>query len=542
MDIHTLEILGLFLLIAVVLFAGVAKRINVPYPILLVIAGLVISFIPRVPHIQLNPDLVFLLFLPPLLYVSAWQTNWREFRHNIVSISMLATGLVGFTVLGVAFFADHFVTALDFTSGFLLGAVVAATDAVAASSIARTLGLSPRISGLIEGESLVNDATGLLALEFGITLLMSGHSLSIHEAVLRLLWLIAGGIGVGLLLGRLMIFVERWITDGPLEVAISLIVPYVAYLAAEELRASGVLAVVACGLYLSRRSASYLSPAARLQLLGAWSSLDFILNGVVFLLIGLQLPYILQGIHEYSAWTLILYGLTFSLMLIALRMVWVYPGAHVSFWIRHRLSPHTIPAPDTRSLFVLGWSGMRGVLSLAAAFSLPETLSNGQPFAQRSLILYLTFSIILVSLVGQGLTLPPLIRWLGLAGNTELQDEGLTARFRVFSSAVEWLQQQRATATEADIPNIDELLNRYRHRVAAVTTYDRITHAAGQPDDETQVAAAFFKRRIALLRNVAAVERQTLLKLRDDGTIGDDVQRTIERELDLAETRFDELA
>ncbi len=542
MDIHTLEVLGLFLLIAVVLFAGVAKRINVPYPILLVIAGLVISFVPRVPRIQLNPDIVFLLFLPPLLYASAWQTNWREFRRNIVSISMLATGLVGFTVLGVAFFADHFVTALDFTSGFLLGAVVAATDAVAAGSIARTLGLSPRISGLIEGESLVNDATGLLALEFGLAILMSGHSLSIHEAVLRLLWLIAGGIGIGLLLGRLMVIIEQWITDGPLEMATSLIVPYVAYLAAEEFRASGVLAVVACGLYLRRRSASYLSPAARLQLIGAWSSLDFILNGVVFLLIGLQLPYILEGIHEYSAWTLILYGLTFSLILITLRMAWVFPGAHISFWIRRRFSPHPAPIPDNRSIFVVGWSGMRGVLSLAAAFSLPETLSNGRPFAQRSLILFLTFSIILVSLVGQGLTLPPLIRWLGLAGNTELQDEQLTARLRVFSSAIEWLQQQRESATETDIENIDDLLDRYRHRVAAVSTYDSIIHATSRPDDATEAATAFFKRRIALLRNLAAVERQTLLKLRDEGIIGDDVQRTIERELDLSETRFDELA
>ncbi|QMV18983.1 Na+/H+ antiporter [Granulicella sp. 5B5] len=541
MDIHTLEVLGLFLLISVVLFAGVAKRINVPYPILLVLAGLVISFVPRVPRIPLNPDLVFLLFLPPLLYASAWQTNWREFRRNLVSITMLATGLVGFTVLGIAFFADHFVTTLDFTSGFLLGAVVAATDAVAAGSIARTLGLSPRITGLLEGESLVNDATGLLALEFGITLLTSGHSLSIPEATFRLLWLIAGGLGVGLLLGHLMIFVERWITDGPLEMAASLIVPYVAYLAAEELRASGVLAVVACGLYLSRRSASYLSPAARLQILSAWGSLDFVLNGVVFLLIGLQLPYILAGIHQYSNWTLVLYGLTFSLVLIALRMAWVFPGAHISFWIRRRFSHQPAPIPETRSLFVIGWSGMRGVLSLAAAFSLPVTLSNGQPFRQRSLILFLTFSIILVTLVGQGLTLPPLIHRLGLAGNSELEDEMLAARYRVLSSAVEWLQQQRENASGDDIQNLDELLRRYQQRVADVTTYDRITRAAGQPDEATRASAIFFQKRVALLRHVASIERRTLLKLRDENAIGDEVMRTIERELDLTETRFDEL-
>jgi CPA1 family monovalent cation:H+ antiporter len=542
MDIHTLEVLGLFLLMAVVLFAGLAKRIHTPYPILLVVAGLVISFVPHVPRIPLNPDIVFLLFLPPLIYSSAWQTNWREFRRNVLSISMLATGLVGFTVFGVAFFADHFVTALDFTSGLLLGAVVAATDAVAAGSVARTLGLSPRVSGLIDGESLINDATGLLALEFGISLLMSGHALSIPEGMFRLLWLVAGGLGVGLLLGILVIFLEQWISDGPLEMAASLIVPYVAYLAAEELRASGVLAVVACGLYLSRRASSYLSPAARLQLLSAWGSLDFILNGVVFLLIGLQLPYILAGIHEYSVWTLLLYGLSFSFILIVLRMAWVYPGAHISYWIRERLLHQSAPAPNAKSTFIVGWCGMRGVLSLAAAFSLPETLPNGEPFAQRSLILFLTFIIILVTLVGQGLSLPPLIRYLGLAENTELEEEQLAARCQILSAAIAWLKQQREAADEDDAHDIDDLIHRYSHRIEAVSSFDRMSRASGQADDEAQGSMTLFHRRLTLLRKVTAVERETLRKLRDDGIIGDEVQRHLERELDLSETRLEDFS
>jgi Na+/H+ antiporter len=539
MDIHTLEVLGLFLLIAVVFFAGLAKRINIPYPILLVLAGLAISFVPRVPHIRLNPDIVFLLFLPPLIYSAAWQTNWREFRRNVLSISMLATGLVGLTVFGVAYFADHFVTALDFNSGLLLGAVVAATDAVAAGSIARTLGLSPRVSGLIDGESLVNDATGLLALEFGIGILMSGHALSVGDGLVRLLWLVAGGLGVGVLLGHLVMFLERWISDGPLEMAASLVVPYVAYLMAEELRASGVLAVVACGLYLSRRSASYLAPSARLELMSAWGSLDFILNGIVFLLIGLQLPYILAGIHEYSVWTLVLYGLSFSLILIVLRMAWVFPGAWISYWIRTRLLRRSLPVPDTKSVFVVGWCGMRGVLSLAAAFSLPETLSDGKPFAQRSLILFLTFSIILVTLVGQGLSLPVLIRWLGLAGNTELEEEQLTARCQILSAAIAWLKQQQNLATAEDGHHIDDLIHRYHHRLEAVSTFDRMTHTSGEVDEETKVTATQVNRRLSLQRNVSAVERETLLRLRDEGLIGDEVQRNIERELDLAEARFE---
>jgi len=537
MDIHTFEILGLFVLMVVVFFAGLAKRLNIPYPILLVLAGLAISFVPHVPRIPLNPEIVFLVFLPPLLYASAWQTNWREFRRNIVSISLLATGLVGFTVLGVAFFADHFVTTLDFTSGFLLGAVVAATDAVAASSIARTLGLSPRITGLLEGESLLNDATALLALEFGLTLLLSGHSLSIQEGILRLLWLIVGGLGVGLLLGSIMAFVERWIVDGPLEMATSLIVPYVAYLAAEELRASGVLAVVACGLYLRRRSASFLSPTARLEVYSAWKALDFMLNGIVFLLIGLQLPYILAGIHEYSAWTLLLYGLVFSLVLIALRIVWVFPSAYVSLWIRRHILHQEVPTPGAKSIFIVGWAGMRGVLSLAAAFSLPETLSDGRPFAQRSLILFLTFSIILVTLVGQGLTLPPLIRRLGLDGNTETAQEELTARTKVLSKAIESLERQRQTASQDEAHDIDDLLHRYRHRLEAISIRDISNSLV---DDSTRATTERHRRRSSITRDTIAVERRTLLDLRDDDTIGDEVLRTLERELDLTETRYDD--
>lgn len=542
-DIHTFEILGLFTLAVVVFVACVAKRLKIAYPILLVLGGLVLSFIPDAPKIRLNPQVVFLVFLPPLLYAAAWQTNWREFRRNIVSISMLATGLVGFTVLGVAYFADHFVTSLDFTSGFLLGAVVAATDAVAASSIARTLGLSPRITGLLEGESLLNDASALLALEFGMTLLLSGHSLGVQEGVLRLLWLIVGGLGVGLLLAVVMAFVERWIIEGPLEMATSLIVPYVAYLAAEEVRASGVLAVVACGLYLSRRSNSYLSPTARIEVLSAWRALDFMLNGIVFLLIGLQLPYILAGIHEYSSWTLLRYGLVFSLVLIALRMIWVYPGAHVSAWLRRNVLRQKASPPDARSIFVVGWAGMRGVLSLAAAFSLPDTLSDGRPFAQRSLILFLTFSIILVTLVGQGLTLPLLIERLGVGGNTEREEEELVARFRILSDAIGWLQQQRAAAEqqglqEEKLHDIDDLLHHYEHQLERITVYDRISHTPGLPDHADRAQVHRHGHRDAIARETVAVERQALLRLFDNDTVGDEVLRSLQRELDLTESRL----
>ena len=540
MDTHTLETLCLFLLIVVALFAGMAKRLNVPYPILLVLAGLGISLVPHVPRIPLNPDLVFNVFLPPLLYAAAWQTNWREFQRNIVSISMLAVGLVGFTVLGIAYFADHFITALDFKSGFLLGAVVGATDAVAATSIARSLGLSPRVTGLIEGESLLNDATGLLALEFGLALLLNGTAPSVGEGSLRLIWLIVGGIGTGLVLGYIMTFVERWIVDGPLEMAVSLIVPYVAYLAAEQVHASAVLAVVACGLFLSRRSTGYLTAGARLEIMSAWKALDFMLNGIVFVLIGLQLPYILAGIRGYSVWTLLLYGVVFSLVLIVLRMVWVFPGAHVSAWIRRTVFRSTTATPPTpKNIFVVGWTGMRGVVALAAALSLPTTLSDGTPFEQRNLILFLTFSIIFVTLVVQGLSLPPLIRRLGIGGNVEEQQEEWAVRYRVLSAAIASIEKARRSVDEAEVHDFDDLLHRYKHRLEAITVFDRLSHSPGSVDEAAQATSERHLRRSELIRETIAVERRTLLEMRDEGSAGDDVLRRLERELDLTETRYE---
>jgi len=528
-DTHALQRIGILLLVVVAFFAGIAKRINIPYPILLVLAGLGISFFPHVPRVPLSPDIVFYVFLPPLLYAAAWQTDWRGFRQNILSISMLATGLVGFTVFGIAFFADHFITALDFRSGFVLGAVVAATDAVAATSIARSLGISPRITSVLEGESLLNDASGLLALEFGLSMLVEGHAPTLGHATLQLLWLIIGGIGLGLLIGLIVNLCERWVEDGSLEMVVSIIVPYVAYLTAEEIHSSGVICVVTCGLFLSRRSATYLTAPARIQILSAWQALDFVLNGLTFLLIGLQMPYILAGIHGYATHTLLLYGLLFSLVLIALRLIWVYPGAALSFWTRKHVFHQDVPKPNAKGVFVVGWTGMRGVVSLAAALSLPYTLSNGQPFAQRNLILFLTFSIIFVTLVLQGLSLPPLIRWLGLTGNNEERHEELTARRIVLQHAIQFLKSRSEEADADECHDIEDMLHVYEHRL------DATRDPSLRPD---QAVTDHHTRRGQLLRDSLAAERSALLDLRDKGQISDEIMRRVERELDLSETRY----
>src|SRR5665213_1105715 len=410
--LHALETVILLLLLMVAVFAVIAHRLKVPYPIVLVLAGLGISFVPHMPRVPLDPSLVFLIFLPPLLYSAAWGTSWREFRHHLVLISLLAVGLVGFTVWGVAIVSEHFITALDWKAGFLLGAVVATTDAIAATSIARSIGLPRRIVDILEGESLLNDATGLLALELGISIIMRGETPSVGGGVLRLLYLIVGGIGIGLLIGVVVGWLEKFIDDGPVVIVVSLVVPYAAYLAGEHVHASGVLAVVACGLYLSRKSATFFSPGVRMQVMGVWGALTFILNGLVFVLIGLQLPYVLAGIRgAYGIRTLLEYGAVFSVILIALRLIWVFPAVKIASLLR-RWTGHAEKQPGARDVFVVGWTGMRGVLALAAAISVPTTLANGAPFGPRNLIVFLAFCVISVSLVLQGLTLPSLIRAL----------------------------------------------------------------------------------------------------------------------------------
>ncbi|HEU5342375.1 Na+/H+ antiporter [Edaphobacter sp.] len=530
--LHAVEAVILLLLVLVAAFAVMARRLKVPYPIVLVLAGLVISFFPHIPRIPLDPDVVFVIFLPPLLYAAAWTMSWREFRRNAVAIGLLAFGLVGFTVLGVAEFSDRFITALDWKAGFLLGAVVATTDAIAATSIATKVGLPRRIVDVLEGESLLNDATGLLALEIGIAIIARGDMPTLGAGLVRLAYLVVGGLGIGVLIGAVVGWLEQFIDDGPVEVVVSLVVPYAAYLAGEKARASGVLAVVACGIYLSRKSVSLFSPAVRLQVTGLWDALNFILNGLVFVLIGLQLPYVLAGIHgRYSTGTLVLYGVVFSVVLIALRMVWVYPALRVAGWVERRWMGHREEPLRGREKFVVGWTGMRGVIALAAAFSVPAVLGNGQPFGARNLIVFLAFCVILVTLVLQGLTLPALIRVLGLGGTGGPNAEEAAARRVVLESAMMHLEAARAKDGLEMEHVYDDLMHRYRHRLAAV--------GGGEDDGSDGLGRETYARLRTISAGALQAERRTLIALRDEGRIGDDTLRKIEREIDLAATRYE---
>jgi monovalent cation/hydrogen antiporter len=528
--IQGFELVFLALLLFVVLFATLAHKLKTPYPIVLVVAGLLLSLIPGIPKVILQPDLVFLVVLPPLLYSAAWLTSWREFRFNLVSILFLAFGLVGFTAVGVAELVRRVFPGFDWTLGFVLGAVVATTDSIAATSIAKRVGLPQPIVDVLEGESLVNDATGLLALEFAIAMVVSGHSPTLAAGALRLLYLTLIGVAIGLLVGLIVERFEHHIDDGPIEIVVSILTPYAVYLAAQTVHASGVLAVVACGLYLSRRSSQFFSATVRLQAWAVWDSLTFSVNGLAFVLIGLQLPYVLDGIHRFSLLQLAGYGALFSAMVIMLRLLWMFPGAYIGYLIRARLLHQNYQMPSPKQVFVVGWTGMRGVVALAAAMALPETLTSGEPFPGRDVIIFLTFCVIFVTLVLQGLTLPALIRALGMSGKSGNQCEEEEARRTIASTALTHLESARG----ADLPEFssvyDDISQRYARRLASL----------GKGKEENLgMSNKQLQRYRSLMAELLREERKTAIHLRNEGRISDEVLRKIEHELDLSETRLE---
>jgi NhaP-type Na+/H+ or K+/H+ antiporter len=334
-------------------------------------------------------------------------------------------------------------------------------------------------------------------------------------------------------LGWLVAKLNEAIDDGPIQIVISLIVPYAAYLAGETAHASGVFSVVTAGLYISRQHATIFSPGVRIQLRGVWEALTFLLNGVVFALIGLQLPIVLGIIRGNYSWaTLLSYGAVFSLILIALRLIWVYPVAWLVHVIEVRVSKHPRPKANPRNVFIVGWTGMRGVISLAAAISLPQVMGDGSPFAARSLIVFLVFSVILVTLVLQGLTLPPIIRALGLSTPRVRDEEECDARRTALNAAISHLEQSREEDGERFAHIYEDLLHRYRHRLAAVG-------GPTEDDPEERMDGATYTRLRAISAGAVRAERQTMIALRNEGRLSDEALRTMEHELDLLESRFE---
>jgi monovalent cation/hydrogen antiporter len=513
------------LLMAIVVLATLATRLRLPYAILLVLGGLLLGFIPGLPRITLDPELILVLFLPPLIYSSAWLTSWREFRANLRPILQLSLGLVLVTTLVIAAVA-HAIAGLSWPVAFVLGAVVSPTDAVAASATAKQLGLPRRIVTVIEGESMVNDATGLVVYRFAVAAVIAG-SFSLWQAGLQLVLVSLGGLVIGLVIAWPVAWLHRHLDDAPIEITITLLTPYAVYLVANALQVSGVLAVLSAGLHLSRQSSRFFSSNTRLQANAVWNVLVFLLNGLVFLLIGLQLRSILATIVGHSVVPLIGQALLISLTVIAVRLAWVFPAAYLPRLVSPRLRTRD-PYPGWRSVAIVAWIGMRGGLSLAAALALPLTLTSGVPFPQRDLVIFFTFAVILVTLVGQGLSLVPIIRLLSLEQDSSLEREHALAHLVAARAALSRLDE---LTTEAWVPQ-DALTHLRSHYAQKLRTLSEAIDGAG---DERFDGHAPVQQR--LRQEVLTAERAAVIGLRDRGRIDDETLRLVERELDLEEQR-----
>lgn len=513
------------LLVGVTALVWLASKLRVPYPILLVLGGLGIALAP-LPAVPLRPDLVFLLFLPPLLYHAALLTSWRDFRANLSPILLLAIGLVLVTTVSVAFAANSLL-GMAWPAAFALGAIVSPPDAVAATSIMQRLRIPKRIVTILEGESLVNDASALVVYTFAIAAAMTG-TFSLPQASWQFLIVSAGGILIGYLVGVAVCAARKRLKDNSVDLLVSLLAPYIAYLPAEWLHVSGVLAAVTAGLYVGRQLPRIISSEQRMRVYSVWEALVFLLNGIVFILIGLQLPSIISNLRadpNVTVTRLLLYTLLIAVLTIGIRFVCVFALALVRRWTDRHVREHR-SALSARWLTIISWSGMRGIVSLAAAMALPV---SPEQFPHRDEIIFITFGIILITLVGQGLTLPLLIKKLRFEADDHDEREEALARRELAFAALGRLEAMELIG-EAPKPLIDEVREGYELRVQRFN--QRLNEA-----QELEVADPCSSTIDVELEALEA-ERQVLIKLRDDGLIADEILRHIQHELDIAEVRL----
>jgi len=533
-ELHQLETV-IALLAAVLALATAARRVLIPYPIFLVLGGLVIGVLPRVPTLPLDPDLVFLIFLPPVLFSAAYFTSLRDFRANLRPITLLAVGLVLATTAVVAAVARVVMPGLSWEAAIALGAIVSPPDAVAASAIARRLGIPFRIVTVLEGESLINDAAALVLYRSAVAAVVTG-AFSLSHALWQFVLTAAGGILIGLIVGAAVCWALRLTEDTLIETAITLLAPYAAWILAERTHTSGVLACVAGGLYVRRLFSSVVAPATRIQGGAVWRLLIFVLNGVIFALIGLQLGAIRQAGLSADLGTLVRLGALISLAAIVIRLIWVPLAVVIPRWVSPALRARD-PIPPWPWVVLLSWIGMRGIVSLAAALALPVTTASGAPFPYRDEIILVTFAVILATLVLQGLTLTPMIRFLELGEDRTLELEEARAREDAARAALTRLDEL-AGAPWARREDVDRLRTVYTQRVRRSSPIE-----LGADSTATRAQAAFRRLR----HDILSTERRVVIALRNQGVISDEILLRLEQELDveamrlgLGETRLDD--
>lgn len=519
----------LAMIAAIVLLEMWADKLRIAYPILLVTAGLLVSFIPGLPTLKIDPDLIFFIFLPPLLYEAAWTVSFKEMKKWWRIITSFAFLVVFFTALSVAVASNYFIPGFSIALGFLLGGIVSPPDAVSTGAITRFVKIPKSTSAILQGESLLNDASSLIIFRFALVAVGTGQ-LVWQTAALNFFWMVIGGAAIGLLLG--WGFVEahkRLPTDAASNIVLTLIEPYFMYWAAEQVHCSGVLAVVAGGLYMSSRRLAFLDSTSRVKGYSVWESFVFILNGIVFLMIGLDLPEIMSGLRGegISLQTAVGYGLLVTAVLVLARILSSYAALLATLVFRPAVAPHP-GSPGKRLLtpLLLGWTGMRGVVSLAAALSIPPVMSNGAAFPHRNLILFITFVVILLTLVVQGLTLPYFIRHSGLFDQ---------------SASEEMEGQTRQTLKQGLKQHVYGFLkNKYENELNGLAGMERFLKKWEERSKASDDSWMNEKTKTIFLEMLES-QRQYLVELNKDPSVDEDIVRHQLYQIDLEEERIKNL-
>lgn len=528
--LHDNLILILVLLLGVTILVMMGHKLKISYPIFLVLAGLIIGFIPGIPHLRVDPDMIFLVFLPPLLYEAAWTTSWKDFWEYKGAIFLMAVGLVLITSIAVAYASVAFIPGFTLALGFLLGGIISPPDAIAASSILKEIKIPKTINALLEGESLVNDASSLIVFKFALAAVLTGKFV-LQDAAVDFVLVAGGGILVGLVIGGVFYALHRWLpTNENIDTVLTLLTPYFMYIVAEHYKLSGVMAVVSGGLFLCSQSHVILTPNSRIKVSAVWSAITFMMNGVVFILIGLALPDIVAGLGtEYPLQTAIYYGIGMSVLAFLVRLLWLFSTSRLTRLVNKKTRIR-YQGITWHSSAVVVFAGMRGVVSLAAALSIPLLIDNQNAFPLRNLILFITFVVILVTLVVQGLSLPFLIRWLKIPENKfKLSEQEQTTRIKMLliDRSLSHIQEQH----EADLvsneqfvrfkANLENTLNNKKNKLSAIKD--------GTSDHQE------LKVYRELMLDLIRVQRDELHRLKHNRDYDDDIIREEERRLDLEE-------
>lgn len=526
-----------FIMAILISLMAVADKRKLPYPILLMGAGLIIGFVPVLPDLKLDPDVVFIIILPPLLYDAASKTSWHEFRTLIRPISTLAITLVFFTTFAVAATTYYLIPGFTWPLAFMLGAIVSPPDAVAATGIIKGLGLNKKVITILEGESLLNDASALIAYRYAVAAVTTG-SFVLWKAGLQFLLVAGAGILVGIVIGYLFVLAHKKIQNNSVvETSLTLLSPYVSYLAAEEFHVSGILAVVSAGLIISWRAPEVFSFQTRMRTRVVWDTLVFLLHGFVFILIGLQVPFIIRGLGNYPFFEILGYGLLISLVTIIVRIVWVFAGAYSNNIFKKKDSAgDTTPGDEEqtwKNVLIVAWTGTRGVISLATALAIPFTLQDGTAFPKRNSIIFLAFIVIFVTLVVQGLTLPLLIRLLRIKPQAQTDKEEKELQLYMANNTLQFLDHE--FTGQIDHRLREQLKKKYEQLINNLTQEIKI-HKIAKRQNEVPVSTA--DPMVNAQLEIKKFQRELLIKLHKEGEFSDDAIRQVERLMDVDELKL----